>query len=145
MFCGKCGKPMSEREEILSDGCLHVIGSCFECNIQKDIGIVGEDGLIPTENVPMNNIYIQKTQMYNVQQGNAKAKKKDSALSTIACVFSFVSFFIPIFIAIIYVAAAFAVAVVDLAIHDDKKKHIGSWLALVFCFFVTLLIWAKLN
>lgn len=50
MFCGKCGKPMSEREEILSDGCLHVIGSCFECNIQKDIGIVVEDGLIPAEN-----------------------------------------------------------------------------------------------
>ena len=145
MYCEKCGKQMSEREEILGDGFLHIIGSCFECNIQKDMGVVVEGGVIPTENVSMNNAYVQETQIYNVQQRSVKVKKKDSVLSTIACVFSFVSFFLPIILAIFFVIAAFIIAVIDLAINEDGKKHIGSWLALVFCVIIALLIWGKFN
>jgi len=49
MFCAKCGKQMSEREEMLKDGVIHIIASCYDCNVQKDIGTVTD------ETTPMYN------------------------------------------------------------------------------------------
>lgn len=68
MFCGKCGKPMSEREEMLKDGKMHIIAACFDCNVQKDIGVIGEEECVmPIENIPINNMHNQTTPMYNRQ------------------------------------------------------------------------------
>lgn len=144
MFCAKCGKQMSEREEILGDGCLHIIGSCFECNIQKDIGIVVEGGMIPTEYVQHNNVQYNEAQNISYEPRRNRVKKKDSALSTIACAFSFFSIFMPIILAILFVVSAFVIAVVDLGIYEEDKKHIGSWLSFVFCAFNCLMIYVRI-
>lgn len=61
---------------------------------------------------------------YNKKVIKPKAARKDSALSIWAVVLSL--FGITSFI-------AFILALVDLGINDKTKRHLGSWVALVFC------------
>jgi hypothetical protein len=60
MFCAKCGKQMSERQEKLNDGKIHIIASCFGCNVQKDIGTVTDETVPMYQNAPRYNARPEK-------------------------------------------------------------------------------------
>lgn len=143
MFCAKCGKQMNEREEILGDGCLHIIGSCFECNIQKDIGIVVEGGMIPAEYVQHDSVPHNEVQNVSYEPRRNRVKKKDSALSVIAFVFAIITFMMPVILAVVFGFVAFILALIDLGIHNDNERHLGSWIALVVCVLIGIVVWGS--
>lgn len=58
-------------------------------------------------------------------------RKKDSVLSTLAAVFAFFTITIPVGVIL---------AIIDLAIYDKTKRHLGSYVAFVFCGMLVLLL-----
>lgn len=115
MNCYKCGKEMRVvPEQVATDEkglpVYHRIGYCDACMSKFDIDILEQ----------------QKNQTV---QGNQKpTKKKQSTLSTLAAVFSVLTFTVPV---------AIILAIIDIATGDKKDKlHTGSWFAIIWCVLV---------
>jgi len=67
-----------------------------------------------------------------------EGKKKDSPLSIVTVLISFLGFLSVNFanagIFALLLPAGFIIAIIDLAINSKIYRHLGSWVALVFCF-----------
>lgn len=112
MNCYKCGKEMRVvPEQVATDEkglpIYHRIGYCDSCMSKFDIDILEQ----------------QKNQ--TVQNNQKPPKKKQSTLSTLAAVFSILTFTLPV---------AVILAIIDIATGDKKNKlHTGSWFAIIWC------------
>lgn len=112
MNCYKCGKEMRVVPEQVSTDekglpVYHRIGYCDACMSKFDIDILEQ----------------QKNQ--TVQNNQKPPKKKQSTLSTLAAVFSILTFTLPV---------AVILAIIDIATGDKKNKlHTGSWFAVIWC------------
>lgn len=115
MNCYKCGKEMRVvPEQVATDEkglpVYHRIGYCDACMSKFDIDILEQ----------------QKNQ--TVQSNQKPPKKKQSTLSTLAAVFSVLTFTVPF---------AIILAIIDIATGDKKNKlHTGSWFAIIWCVLV---------
>lgn len=115
MNCYKCGKEMRVvPEQVATDEkglpVYHRIGYCDFCMSKFDIDILEQ----------------QKNQ--TVQSNQKPPKKKQSTLSTLAAVFSVLTFTVPV---------AIILAIIDIATGDKKNKlHTGSWFAIIWCVLV---------
>lgn len=115
MNCYKCGKEMRVvPEQVATDEkglpVYHRIGYCDACMSKFDIDILEQ----------------QKNQ--TVQSNQKPPKKKQSTLSTLAAVFSVLTFTVPV---------AIILAIIDIATGDKKNKlHTGSWFAIIWCVLV---------
>lgn len=112
MNCYKCGKEMRVvPEQVATDEkglpVYHRIGYCDACMSKFDIDI------------------LEKQKNQTVQNNQKPPKKKQSTLSTLAAVFSILTFTIPV---------AVILAIIDIATGDKKNKlHTGSWFAIIWC------------
>lgn len=115
MNCYKCGKEMRVvPEQVATDEkglpVYHRIGYCDACMSKFDIDILEQ----------------QKNQTF--QSNQKPPKKKQSTLSTLAAVFSVLTFTVPV---------AIILAIIDIATGDKKNKlHTGSWFAIIWCVLV---------
>ena len=115
MNCYKCGKEMRVvPEQVATDEkglpVYHRIGYCDACMSKFDIDILEQ----------------QKNQ--TVQNNQKPSNKKQSTLSTLAAVFSILTFTVPV---------AIILAIIDIATGDKKNKlHTGSWFAIIWCVLV---------
>lgn len=69
-----------------------------------------------------------------VKQPTVPTKKKDSVLSTLAAVFALFTITLPV---------AIILAIIDLAIYDKNKRHLGSYVAFVFLGIVVIFMAMK--
>lgn len=117
MNCYKCGKEMRVvPEQVATDEkglpIYHRIGYCDACQSKFDIDV------------------LEQQQKQTVQNEQKPPKKKQSTLSTLAAVFSILTFTIPV---------AIILAIIDIATGDKKNKlHTGSWFAIIWCVLVII-------
>lgn len=57
-----------------------------------------------------------------------KVKKKDSVLSIVSCVLTFVSGFVIPLLSV----GGIVCGLIDLCINDKSKRHLGSWFGVIF-------------
>lgn len=110
MKCEKCGNELRLGNEQVgldqqNNPVIHQFVYCDNCRIKTDMTL-------------------QQQKYINVEKSEKQPAKKDSVLSIAALVFSLFGCFSIV---------GFIMAIIDLCINDKKTRHIGSWVALVFC------------
>lgn len=110
MKCEKCGNELRLGNEQVgldqqNNPIIHQFAYCDNCRIKTDMTL-------------------QQQKYINVEKSEKPPAKKDSVLSIAALVFSLFGCF---------AIVGFIMAIIDLCINDKKTRHIGSWVALVFC------------
>lgn len=84
----------------------------------------------------------EETKKIEIPQKTVNEKKKDSVLSILSCVFAGVTMIFPTFVGFAYLLllAAIIIAIVDLAMKDNTKRHIGSWFGLIASIIIFLVL-----